>query len=221
MDNHTQGSAYFRQFFKRPLVADCDCVACSSQMFGPMIMPLAAYEELHNNFSMPLPIPKPASVAIVSDPHYMTFDEAVKHPFTDVHKPSLQNRRRNNNTVVGGNVSLGEREIRTSSEAETNKVTQGKCIRDIVSCKDCMKPRCLYSAILPNRMKPAACNGDPEPTAQGIRLCREYSMGNFDEIQNSDYYVCGVQPFDADDPMYGVIIAREGLECHHHVEFEY
>ncbi len=46
-------------------------------------------------------------------------------------------------------------------------------------------------------------------------------MENFDEAQNSDYCVCGMHPFDADDLMYGVILAREGLECHHHVEFEY
>jgi hypothetical protein len=52
----------------------------------------------------------------------MTFDVAVKQPFTNEHQHSLQNRRRNNITVVDGDVSLGEREIRTSSEAETNKV---------------------------------------------------------------------------------------------------
>ena len=46
-------------------------------------------------------------------------------------------------------------------------------------------------------------------------------MEKFDEAQESDYNVCGMQPFDVDDPMYGVILAREGLECHHHVEFEY
>ena len=45
--------------------------------------------------------------------------------------------------------------------------------------------------------------------------------GKFDEAQNNDYYVCEMQPFDADDPMYRVILAREGSECHHHVEFEY
>ena len=46
-------------------------------------------------------------------------------------------------------------------------------------------------------------------------------MEKIDEAQNSDYYVYGIQPFDVDDPMYGVILAREGLEWHHHVEFEY
>ena len=66
-----------------------------------------------------------------------------------------------------------------------------------------MKPRCLHFAISPNRMKPQGVIGDPEPNAEAIRLCREYAIENFDEAQNSDYYVCGMQPFDADDPMYG------------------
>ena len=30
-----------------------------------------------------------------------------------------------------------------------------------------------------------------------------------------------MQPFDADEIMHGVIVTREGLECHHPVEFEY
>jgi len=33
IDNHTRGSAYFRQFFKQPLVANCDCVPCRNGMF--------------------------------------------------------------------------------------------------------------------------------------------------------------------------------------------
>jgi hypothetical protein len=88
MENHTRGNAYFPQFFKRPLVADCDCVAFVSHVFAPAIVPLAAYEEMHNNVIMTLPIPKTTSVARISDPHYMTFDEAVKHPFTNEPQPS-------------------------------------------------------------------------------------------------------------------------------------
>ncbi len=33
--------------------------------------------------------------------------------------------------------------------------------------------------------------------------------------------MCGMQPFDADEPMHGVIVTREGLECHDAIEFEY
>jgi hypothetical protein len=42
LDNHSRGSAYFQQFFKRPLVADCDCVACREGIFSPIIMPVEA-----------------------------------------------------------------------------------------------------------------------------------------------------------------------------------
>ena len=100
-------------------------------------------------------------------------------------------------------------------------MTQGEFIRGIVSYKDCMKPRCIYSAISPSRMKPHATIGDPETTAQAIRVCREYAMEKIEEAQNNEYYVRGIQMFDAGDPMHGLILAREGLECHHHVEFDY
>jgi hypothetical protein len=30
-----------------------------------------------------------------------------------------------------------------------------------------------------------------------------------------------MQPFDADELMYGVIVTRDGIECHSPVEFEY
>jgi hypothetical protein len=70
-------------------------------------------------------------------------------------------------------------------------------------------------------MKPLATNGDAEPTADGIRFCREYAIHKCDDAKCSGFFVCGMQPFDADDLMHGVIVTREGLECHHHVEFEY
>ena len=67
-----------------------------------------------------------------------------------------------------------------------------------------MKPRCPYTDISLIRMKPHATIGDPEPTAQAIRLCREYTMENFEEAKiASKYYVCVMQPFAIDDPMHG------------------
>jgi len=35
------------------------------------------------------------------------------------------------------------------------------------------------------------------------------------------FFLCNMQPFDVDDLMHGVIVTREGFECHHPVEFEY
>jgi hypothetical protein len=91
-----------------------------------MIMPLDAYEKLHNNFAIPLPIPKLKSFVGILDPHYVTFDKAVKHPFKNEHQPSLQNRRRYNNTEFDGVVFLGEQQITTSSEAETKKLRKAR-----------------------------------------------------------------------------------------------
>ena len=132
------------------------------------------YEELHGIFAMPLLITKPPSTAEISDLHYMSFEEAVMHPFTDEHQPSLQNIRRTNMVFVG-DVAIGDRDTR-SSESEANKLTQSKCILGVVSCKDCMKPRCIYSATLPNRMKPPATNGDAVLSADAIRMCREHAI---------------------------------------------
>jgi hypothetical protein len=33
--------------------------------------------------------------------------------------------------------------------------------------------------------------------------------------------LCGMQPFNGDDLMNGDIVARDGLECHHAMEFKY
>ncbi len=46
-------------------------------------------------------------------------------------------------------------------------------------------------------------------------------MEQLEEAQNNDVYVYGMQAFDADHLMHGVIIDQEGLECHHPMEFEY
>ena len=46
-------------------------------------------------------------------------------------------------------------------------------------------------------------------------------MHTFEETQDNDIYVCGIQPFDADYLMHGMIVTRDRLECHHPVDFEY
>jgi hypothetical protein len=54
-------------------------------MFSPVIMPVEAYIDLHENFTMSLPIPKPSSIGGQPGLHYMSFEEVVKQPFTDYH----------------------------------------------------------------------------------------------------------------------------------------
>jgi hypothetical protein len=118
-------------------------------MFSPIIMSDEAYKELYENFAMPLPIPKPSSIEGKHDLHYMSLEEAVKQSFTDKHQPSLINQRRINNGI-NGEISIGERESRSTDSDTQNKITQGKYIRGVFSCKDCMKPRCLYFFTSPN-----------------------------------------------------------------------
>ena len=141
-------------------------------------------------------------------------------PFTDEYQPSLQIRREERALAPGGEVALGDREIR-GDESEHQNLMQTKSLRGVVKCKDCMKSRCLYSLYSPSRMKPAAIDGAEEPTVEAIRLCRNFAMQKLEEAQENEIFVCGMQPFDADDPMYGVIITRSGLECHQPMEFDY
>ncbi len=173
--------------------------------------PLAAYEELHNKFALPLPLPLQTSLAVNIDLHCMSFEEAVLQPFSDVHQPSFHNRRRNDNLVVG-DVALGNRETCYLESEQYNKPAHGRFIREVVNCKDCMKPRCLYSETSPSRMKPVVVNWATELTAHAIRMCREYAMQKLEKPQDIDLYLCGKQPLDADDFMNGVIVTRQGLE---------
>jgi hypothetical protein len=96
-----------------------------------------------------------------SDLHCMSFEEVVAQPFTDEQQPSLQNKMRNNNIVV--EVTIGDRESK-SIELDPNKIAQGKYICVVVSCKDCMKPRCMYSITASNTMKPNHADEVSEPT---------------------------------------------------------
>ncbi len=50
-------------------------------------------------------------------------------------------------------------------------------------------------------MKPHAVRGEAEPTAHDIRVsCRKFAMKKIEEARENEIYVCGMQPFDADDP---------------------
>jgi hypothetical protein len=151
-------------------------------MWSPLIMPPEAYEELVNTNHIPLLIPKLPKVKIsTEDLHYMSFEEAVLQHFSGEHQSLLQNCK-NVNILVIGDVTLGDREPR-SSASDANKITRQKFLRGVVKCKDYMKPRCLYSLTSPSRIKPHAIIGEAGPTAHAIRVCRGYAMQKFEEAQ--------------------------------------
>ena len=66
-------------------------------------------------------IPQQPTIDGVNDFHYLSFEEAVTHPFTAEHQPPLQNGRRTNNKAMGG-VARHGREITRSSESKQNKI---------------------------------------------------------------------------------------------------
>ncbi len=122
----------------------------------------------------------------------MSLEEAANEPFADKHQPSLINRRRINN-VINGKVSTCERESMSTESDTNNKITLGKYIRGVASCKDCTKLRCLYSFTSPNKMKPNPVDGATEPTLNTMNLCREYAILQFESaVQNNELYVCGM-----------------------------
>jgi len=54
-------------------------------------------------------------------------------------------------------------------------------------------------------MKTNHVDGAIEPMGDAIRMCRDYVVHQFVSVQDNELYVCGMQPFDGDELMYGVI----------------
>ena len=148
LDNHSRGSAYMRQYFKEPLVRPCDCQACRKGVWRPLLMPVAAYQELSQRYALPLPVPKPQpTTGPVSELHYMSLMEALDQPFTDEYQPSKTRTAGAPDQDAGGQrlvsingVAVQTREANVTSGLIPSNVLQATKVRSIVTCKDCMKP---------------------------------------------------------------------------------
>jgi len=62
---YTRSTEFMIQFFKEPLIGDCDCEACNQDLFKPARMPRSVYDKV-KEFPMPMPIPKPKGVGEAS-----------------------------------------------------------------------------------------------------------------------------------------------------------
>ena len=164
----------------------------------------------------------------------MSLDEAVKQQFTDSHQPSLAARARHGTKPA--KAKLAQDVMVMSSEGSELcpvKLMRPPLVRGVVTCADCMRPRCLYSQRAPQLMKPAELDGaklaakpvaargkaktaSPVQEPTPIELCRAYAVEQLYVIvaQENEHFLCGMQPFDSDHPLHGVIIARDSLECH-------
>ncbi len=145
-------------------------------------------------------------------------------PFTAEHQPSLAIRsaRSRNTTVVDGAALVGREKLTPARASHANMTFRGnQHVRGVVACKECFKPRCLFSMDAPMWMKPVPSIHEIEPTNEEIKACREYAMHQLEAAMESDLNTCGMQPLEPNNPMHTQIIARDGLKCYDPVEFEY
>eukprot|EP00873_Tetraselmis_striata_P025311 jgi/Tetstr1/445575/TSEL_033347.t1 len=124
------------------------------------------------------------------------------------------------------------RSAETASHVETIEalkalapnLLKGKYVRGVVTCKDCMRPRCLYSLTHPRNMEPAATMVDGkkvQPSVTEKAECKQYALQNFHAAAEHNSFLCGMQPFDDDHPLHGVLVTRSNITCGSPVEFEY
>ena len=118
--------------------------------------------------------------------------------FTAEHQPSLEIRRaRSYNTTAHDGVALAGRERSTVDATRAKTSLQVQYVRGVVECKNCMKPRCLFSMDSPNnRMKLASIDG-MEPSNEEIKACREYAVQQMEAAIENPVYICGMQPLEA------------------------
>jgi len=151
----------------------CDCKACELGLFQPLRMPILAYQELHNML-FPLPIPQASPRDDSGILHYMSLEENLAMPFTDDHQPSRMSKvaatsAKNSQAIPAPATNRGRgRGIRGRGRGRGRvvpppvrflsfySITQTvkrigfaighlSHLRGVVHCKDCTKPRCIYS----------------------------------------------------------------------------
>ena len=84
---------------------------------------------------------------------------------------------RSRNTIVVDGVALAGRQMLTPVDApHANTTFKENYVRGVVECKDCLKPRCLFSLDAPNRMKLASDILGIELKNEEIKACREYAI---------------------------------------------
>ena len=149
------------------------------------------------------------------------------HGFTDKHQPSLEHKQRAKIASTITSTSSSSQAVVLASRGSSrgssghHKLCHSNYVRGVVECKDCLKPRVLFSLTSPSRMILAAEDGASEPTPAAVAECRAYAAQQLEAAENSELFLCGMQPFDADHPFYGVLVTREGLLCSDHMEVEY
>ncbi len=101
-------------------------------------------------------------------------------------------------------------------------------VRGVVECKNCHKPRCIYSATSVSKMLPPlsppindqSVDEDPHAT-QVVQEYRAMAKARLNDAMVSPIYMCGMSPLDPDDPFYDVFLADPSLDCDTHIQAEF
>jgi hypothetical protein len=215
MLNHSRSSPYLVQYFKQPLQAPCGCKACRKGMWSSFILKDLAPTFPHS-WQVPLPIPLPVEVGQAM--HYMPLDAAMNVQLDDSHQPSMVNgRQRRSGPTKPGGPPPHPRAQEIYGQQVGNKTIARQFARGVVTCKDCGKPRMIYSPTAPGRMVPPIVGG-VIPTPEQVAQCQGMAKEVLQEVSSLETYVCGASLLDLDHSFHGVFIAQATLTCSDPVE---
>ena len=153
---HSRSTDFMIQFFKQPLIENCDCKACSDCRFNDVRIPPSVYKQVMD-FPMHMPIPKPIKIGDTSDDlECMSFADAKLLSFTDKHQPSLAVAAARTTQVVKKKAALNNSELGSSRVANSMvpsittlenmnafKIAHINRVRGAVVCNNCLRPRCI------------------------------------------------------------------------------
>ena len=173
-------------------------------------------------WQVPLPIPLPCPHG--EPEHYMPLDMARHVEYTDSYQPSLITKRaRRNNTRNPLESRVGRPRKQLHPRAQeiiaqpTNDLVKRHLVRGMVQCKDCCKPRVVYSLTAPSRMVPPTIDGRV-PTPEEVDACQVMAKQVLQDACSSSVYVCGANVLDEDNLFAKVFVTQNSLTCADHVE---
>ena len=217
---HSRAADYLVQIFKQPLQAPCCCAACKHGLWKPFMLKPELAGSLPTDWQVPLPSPLPEEVGEAL--HYMPLDQAMQCTFSDEHQPSKVARLQRRGPATARSAARPRAQPHPRAQdivgQDTgNKLVSRQLARGVVQCKDCLKPRLVYSATAPNRMVPPVVEG-VTPTNEQIKDCQDMAQQVLQDCLTSSTYICGAPILDEEHPFHGVFVTQMTLGCHDAVE---
>jgi len=246
LKNHAISTPYMVQ--KSSINGDnCECATCALNIWKPSVIQDPTLYQQVQKMRMPTPIPKAAPEGGQSDKlSYMSFEDCSLQPFTIEHQPSMVAKqkakeasfhespggrggrgRRGGRGSRGGRTGRGGRVDTAQPEMHDNCLeisTPGgapfhlQLARGTVQCKECAKPRVIFSLRAPSKMQPSHTSEEQPPSKADIAACMRIAKDVLQDAIASQDYVCGGQPLPEEHPFHDIFNTAQDLECHMHVE---